>query len=99
MLWVSERRALLTPFFCDDHSLLPFAIDVCDRKRPEGNQIDSGVVVPVEMMFKCDFDVMPYFLRGLILDFGGNPVLIPAWNLKKLVSAGRQARQSRILGC
>ena len=42
MLWVSERRALLTTLFCDDHSLLPFAIDISNRKRPEGNQIDSG---------------------------------------------------------
>jgi hypothetical protein len=25
---------------------------------------------------------MPYFLRRLILDFGGNAALIPAWNSK-----------------
>jgi hypothetical protein len=42
---------------------------------------------------------MPYFLRELILDFGGNLVSIPVGILKKLVSAGRQARENRIFGC
>ena len=41
MLRAFERRARLTSFFCGDRDLLPFAINIEDSKRPEGNQIDS----------------------------------------------------------
>jgi hypothetical protein len=42
MLRVSQCRVLLATFFCDDRNPLRFAIDICARHRPEGNQIDSG---------------------------------------------------------
>jgi hypothetical protein len=41
-VWVSQRRVLLTTFFCGDREQLRFPIDGCNRKRPERNQIDTG---------------------------------------------------------
>src|SRR6266571_1526148 len=42
IVWLWQRRMLPTTSFCGDYDLLPLAINVNDRKRPEGNQIDSG---------------------------------------------------------
>ena len=35
--WVSQRRVLLTTFFCGDRDPLRFPIDVCNRHCPERN--------------------------------------------------------------
>jgi hypothetical protein len=40
ILLASYRRALFTIFFRGDRDLFPFPINIEDRKRPEGNQID-----------------------------------------------------------